>query len=183
MKFLKKKYLMFFFLFPLILMAAPIEESPRDYWTELSQEQHANLAFIMSTMSKASHAQIMVSKAKLRQAGRTLSTIHPLRYLEHIFSHPQLTKDLCGISLRTNFLWPGFLNGEDNGVKDGMIGSLKQEDALGNLKPAYIENFTRRCNLSYIQIANCIRLKQWNEMMDYVIREAMKKNRMELYDL
>ncbi len=183
MKFLKQKWLALFLIFPLLLMADPSEDTPRNYWEELSQEQHTNMSFIMSTMSRANHTQILVNKSKLRQAGHTLSPIHPLRYLEHIFTHPELLRDLCGISRRKNFLWPGFLNGEDDGVKDGMIGSLKQEAALGNLKPEHIENFTRRANLSYIRIANSIRSKNWDEMMDYIVIEAMKRNAQELYDL
>lgn len=183
MKFLKQKWLALFVVFPLLLIANPIEDTPRDYWKELSQEQHANMSFILSTMSRANHAQIVINKSKLRQASDKLANIHPLRNLEHVFTHPELLRDLCGISRRKNFIWPSFLNGEDNGMKEGMIGSFKQEDALGNIKPEHIENFTRRTNLSYIRITNSIRSKNWNEMIDYVVIEAMNRNAQELYDL
>ena len=141
------------------------------------------MGYILSALSRGSIPQLLTNKTRLRDAGAKLRNIHPLRYLCHIFGHQEYLQNLCGIRLHKVFIWPGFLGGEDNGITDGIIGSFKQEDRVGNLRDEHLRDFAEKCNLSYMRLKVCVQHKSWDDLMNYVVDEATKRNTQELYDI
>lgn len=167
----------------LVSSAHASAEPARDYWAPLSQQQHESMGYILSSLSRGNIPQLVMSKSRLRSAGAKLRDIHPFRYLCHIFGHQKYLQDLCEIRMHKVFIWPGFLEGEDQGATDGIIGSLKQEDRAGNLKDEYLRDLSTKCNLSFARMSVCIRQKSWHEFMNYILDEATKRNTQELYDI
>lgn len=167
----------------LVSSAQANTEPARDYWAPLSEEQHQKMGYILSSLSRGSIPQLIRNKSNLREAGKKVRDIHPFRYLCHIFGHQDYLQALSNIRMHKVFIWPGFLEGEDRGATDGIIGSLKQEDRAGNLKDEYLQDFASKCNLSFVRMSVCIRQKDWYDFMNYVLDEATKRNTQELYDI
>lgn len=151
---------------------------PRDFF-HLTDDNKADIAYIIKSLGSKSLVSIGFSKSKLRKAGSRVSSVHPMRYILHILSDNELTFNLCALRER-GWVWDGYLHGEHG--DDGFLDSLQSEYEAGGISSEHVRELANVIGVSYDYLQQITDTCHWDRMMQLIMHHAIKKVKYNPYD-
>ncbi len=140
----------------------------RSYENKTTQSEKDDMYFIMKSLATKSIPWLMKNKSKLSAAGNRIDSVHPLRFLETVFTEEELKVYLHNIRKRSGFTWSEYLN--------GIKGSLEDECLIGNLTNEMLLDFASNVNVDYSILEPLARQEKWEDLIKtlivYVPREG-----------
>lgn len=146
----------------------------RDYGTPPSQSQQADIALIVKTLSDKPLTKIVFYQGTLEKAGDRIENVHPLRFLEVIFTSEPLKAAVCNIRSK-GWVWGKFIGGTKR--------SLTEEAARGNLTDAQVTDFAKRVGINPNLILAPIRHRQWDEFVEILLKNVPRTSEHNRYDM
>lgn len=133
----------------------------RTYSKGYSEADKKEIRYIMKILATKSLASLWGYKSDLEKAGDKIDQVHPLRFLECIFTDEELKAYIHGIKKRGSWIWTEFFK--------GIKGSLHDEVNLDNLKDEYIIDFSHRVNIDVNDIYSFIQARMWDDFVKILI--------------
>lgn len=146
---------------------------PRNYYRPLSEIEIENLHYILNTLADKSLASIFTNKGPLEAAGDNIINIHPLRFLNYVFSNETLKTDFHKIRNK-KLIWKNFVSGIKN--------SLDEEASVYNLREEYVEDFAHSLQINKALISPSIQARNWDEFIEILIVQIPRKGNPRRYD-
>jgi len=146
---------------------------PRNYYTEVSPEERADIRFIITTLANKSLISIAIAKGDLEAAGDRIDHLHPLRFLMTVFSDEELKVGIRNIRGK-GWVWNHFVGG----LKD----CLAAEMYIGNMKDEYVVNFSQIVKIDPRIITPTIIDQKWDDFVDQLITHIPRQGDHNRYD-
>lgn len=146
----------------------------RNYYTPLSPKEKADVSYILRTLSNSSLVKITSHKSSLKKAGDRIEHIHPYRFLAFVFSNDELIVCMRNLQGRS-WVWREFV--------DGVVGSLRDEASVGNLKPEYVNDFATHIKIDSNQIIPTIVSQRWEDLINLLIAIVPRQGDSTRYDM
>lgn len=147
---------------------------PRNYFAEVTNEEKADIRYIVTTIANKSLISIALIKNEIEEAGDRIDHLHPLRFLMTVFSDEELKAGVRNIRGR-GWLWNHFTGG----IKE----SLSTEANIDNLKEIeHVAHFAQTLNLDPNIILPAIRQQRWDDFIDLLITHIPRSGDHDRYD-
>lgn len=146
---------------------------PRDYRTQLKDNERKQIDYIVSTLGNASLLSIAKSRSDLKKAGEQIERIHPFRFLEYVFENEKLRAALQNMSKRS-WVWKEFF--------EGIKRSLEEEIARGNLLN-HVSTFASKIKVAPDSIKPLLEEKKWKEFLNVLFEQRPRAGNFERYDM
>lgn len=146
----------------------------RDYNAPLRQSDVDDISFILGTMAKSSLISIATQRSALKRAGERIDHLHPLRFLEAIFSSEELKAYVAAVRNKS-FVWKEFLS--------GIVGSLEDESKNKNLTQEQLREFATKFHLDLNPLMPLIKEKKWKEFVNQLIDTVPRDGDTKRYDM
>lgn len=131
------------------------EGQMRNFYAPLSNEEKQNIRYIITTLANNSAISLMFYQTSLKQAGKDISHVHPLKMLEFIFSDPVLKRDVKKIN---GLPWKRFV--EDTAK------SLQDSEERDNLKQEHIEDFCKAVAIPSAYLSPAVASHNWVQFIN-----------------
>lgn len=154
-----------------------INSSPtRDYLKPLSDSERADITFIITMLGNSSVITLAKNKSAIKQAGDRVDHVHPLRFLECIFTDEAVKVAAHKI--------PGRLGWISDPFFDGIFSTLSEEAAKDNLKEEFIRDFAAQVKLADVNvILPAIKAQRWNEFYNLLVKHLPRQGNPNRYDM
>jgi hypothetical protein len=173
MQIFKAKYSFFLLFLPFIFLFAQdssysaqdsLEEtnhtsSPNFFGLPITKEEKKTIAKIIQTMASKNEIMLLFEKRSLERKGKMIENVHPLRFLEVIFSDEELKSCLRSIQ-KSHFKWGHFI--------DGLARRLEEEAEKGNLFP-YLNAFCQSIRANNEAVLHLAKKKDWEALVVYLL--------------
>jgi len=146
----------------------------RDYSHLPTLEDQQDIAFIVHSLGQKPLAKIYFSKQTITEAGARIDYLHPLRFLEAIFTNEELKVSMRMMRER-GWIWPEFVG--------GLSTTFNQEKSQSNLKQEYVADFAQSVDLSFDRLYPFFQREAWVELMQYLVKEVPRKGDFNRYDM
>lgn len=147
---------------------------PRNYNVSLTQSEKDDISFILRTLANNSLVKIASMKGTIKKVGGRIDRLHPFRFLSHIFTTEELKVCIRNIQGKS-WVWTDFLG--------GIIGSLKEEYKLGNLKQGFVVDFANQIKIDPNRILSHIEQQRWHEFINVLIDSVPREGNPNRYDI
>lgn len=154
--------------------AVQVVNGLREYSAGVSAEQQEDIRFILKTLANSSILKIGASETNLKKAGDRIDYVHPLRFLEFVFTDEELKVCMHNLQGR-NWVWKEFVS--------GIIGSFNEEHSKGNIKPDQIANFIKTLNISPSVVNPSIQNQRWTELIETLIAKIPRDKGSDRYNM
>lgn len=158
----------------ILMKAASNNHVNRDYNSAWRQNDMEDLTFILGTMAKSSLISIATQRSSLKRAGERIDHLHPLRFMEMIFSNEELKAYVAAVRNKS-FVWKEFLR--------GIVGSLEDESKNKNLTSEQLKDFSKRTNVDLSPLMPLIKEKKWKEFVNQLIDNVPRDGDTKRYDM
>ncbi len=143
-----------------LLLWAPAEAAPQDkiigpYSKTLTQEDKAEISFIIDTLSSHSVLGLWGYEKKLKEAGAKVEDVHPLRHLGYVFSMPELASKTKKIA---SFPWKRYVKGFEKPLNL----AVKQ----GKMGPDVIDDFAKKVGMSPETVQGYVDKGDWSGLIN-----------------
>ncbi len=149
--------------------------SPRNYDTEVSLADAADIRYLVSAMGNAnnpfSYVALFAKRNELKQSGDRIENVHPLRFLACAFSDEQMKVSMRNI--QKNLTWKNFLYGENG--DSGLANTFEQEADRGNLRTEQIYDFTSTLGVDFGKYNQLIQDRKWEAVVAALISDVPRK--------
>lgn len=170
------KYLMFLLSLCLLpLFAVQAESLRRDYSTPPTAQDKQDIRYITKTLATTSMPRLMGQKGALKKAGDRIDHVHPLRFLEVLFSTEEMKAYAQAVRGRTFFIWGEFFGGLKN--------SLQEESLRGNITDAQIAAFSKNVGVKPSSIEGLIKNRQWQQLYDTLLKQIPRKGNTKKFNM
>jgi hypothetical protein len=140
---------------------APAQEAEIDYFQllQLTNSERDKISYIITNMGKKNIFELAFIKGKMEEKGKQIHHVHPLRFIGHIFSDPELKSCMRKIR-KSSFKWDAFM--------DGFGKKMKDEGAKNNLL-MYVPGFAKQVNANPEKITYYIQHKDWEGLIRHLL--------------
>lgn len=125
----------------------------------ISDKEKRLIKTIISTMADKNVFQLAFEKRSLEKKGKEVNNVHPLRFIGHIFSHPELKSNMRSIR-KSSFKWDGFM--------DGFGKRMKLESSNNNLLQ-YVDGFCLHVGADKEHVLHYIHKRDWEGLVKYLL--------------
>lgn len=146
----------------------------RDYNKETTQSNIKDILFILKSLSTKSIPWLLKNKSKLQAAGDRIDCIHPLRFLEVIFTDEELKAYLHNVRKRGGMVWSEYIGG----IKE----SLKDEYSIDNLTKQMLLDFASNVGVNYSTLEPSFRKEKWEDFVKALIIHVPREGDSDRYD-
>jgi hypothetical protein len=147
----------------------------RDYNIPVSNDKKKVINFILKTMAKKSLASLWGYKSQLEDAGKYIEDVHPLRFLQTVFTDEEMKAYFHQIKKRASWIWGEFTK--------GLKTSLQEELNIDNLRDEYIYDFALNVNIDSTLIYDLIQHSQWDELIKTLLQYIPRQGQVDRYDM
>lgn len=147
----------------------------RDYNQPATPQQRQDIAYIVKTLGTAPYKSLLKNKGSLKSAGDRIDSVHPLRFLQVIFSDEELKAGAHAVRQRTFFVWGEFFGG----LKD----SLDEEYTRGNLTDEQVIDFSKNVGINPNAVINSIHARDWQHFYDILLKEIPRQGNPTRYNM
>jgi hypothetical protein len=154
-----------------------LDHTLRDYNQRVVGGDREDLRYIVITLGRYNQLKIGLESSNLKAAGNRIRHLHPLRFLETVFTDEELKVAIRSIPGKT------FVDKHFFDPKDGLIGSLDSEYAKGNMPPAFIQDFAKNININVKEIDGLIQQRKWREFIMKLITIVPRKGDVRRYNM
>lgn len=146
----------------------------RNYDNAMTVDDKKDLRFILKTMATKSLAGLLKYKSQMEYAGDRIDHVHPLRFLEAIFTDEELKVFIHNVKKRGGFIWGEFIK--------GLKGSLQEEYDLGNLTDEMVLDFSQQVDIDLSLIEGLIIGSKWDAFVKTLIIHIPREGDSGRYD-
>ena len=154
----------FIFRFCSLLLAVPtlLCATSYPYEKEVEPNEREDIVFIVTTLA-TTHPLVLPTKSKeLKAAGKRIEPIHTLRFLEVIFTDPELNTHIH--TIRKKWVWRNFMNGVEKGFEQEMLhNGITQEQ---------VEIFAQNVGVDPLLLYEPINQGQWEQFVEIVLQKT-----------
>lgn len=143
----------------IIQLAKKPRAAPRSYEAGVTQNEAADIAYIVKTLSNSSLPKIKGAEPSLKKAGDRIDAVHPLQFLLTIFLDEELKVALRNLKGRT-WVWSDFLT--------GLTDTLSEENGKNNILP-YLNHFASTLNIDVNAISQFQTNGRWEKFVTTLI--------------
>lgn len=147
----------------------------RDYNLPVDTEKKKAIRFILKTMAKKSLASLLSYKSELEDKGKFIDDVHPLRFLQIVFTDEEMKAYFHQIKKRASWIWGKFIK--------GLTTSLEEERNINNLKEEYIYDFAMNVSIDPSLIYDAIQNGQWEELIKILLQFIPREGQFDHYDM
>ncbi len=123
-----------------------------------TEADRQNIAYIIRTMGENGKLSLLFKQGELKRVGSEINHVHPLKFLEAIFSTPALKDHMRKIQ-HDYFKWNGFL--------DGLVPSLNSQTDQGKLMQ-YVNEFAKQVDSTPEALAPYFQSRDWEGLIRYL---------------
>ncbi len=134
------------------------KETPYDQLV-CTETDKQNIAYIIQTMAENGKLSLLFKQSELKRVGAEINHVHPLKFLEAIFSNPDLKVCMRDIH-HDYFKWNGFM--------DGLVPSLTNHMNQGKLMQ-YVNEFAMKTNAVPEEIIPYFQSRDWENLVRYLM--------------
>lgn len=156
------------------LYAADSQSTPRNYDVPLSKQDREDISYIVTSLAKYSWTELLCHRSSIKKAGARVDPVHPLRFLECIFTSEELKAGVHAIRDRKR-IWKEF--------SSGLFESLELESKRDNLTPAQVLDFSNSLGINSAKINQNIQKRRWTELVDQLIELLPRQGNPGRYDM
>jgi len=146
---------------------------PRDYPGGLTTEELNDIHFIVRTLADKSLITIAKERYSLEAAGDRIDHVHPLNFLLTIFSDEELKVAVRNIRGK-GWVWSNFLS--------GLKQTLSTESEINNVMP-HMQDFSSRLEVGIHLLLPAVRSRNWDLLVDQLIKNVPRKGDGSRYDM
>lgn len=174
-----RKYLLSFLLIASMFAGNDIgavqKKIERDYNKGYSKQDKKIISWIVKTIAWDNLLKLAPKKDLLKEEGKKVDHVHPLRFCEVIFANEELKCGAHAIRDRTSWVRDPFYN--------GITGSLEEESACNNLKIEYIQDFAKNVKIDSGIILPILQQKRWVDFVNCLIDNIPRENDPHRYNM
>ncbi len=151
-----------------IILVPGSQETKSDVFAQLPlTTAEAKLIYeLIDNLGKKSKAALLFNTGTMLKLGEDIQHIHPLRFLEVVFTNPDLKESMEKV-LNDHFKWDGFLNGSFG--QRGFADKMRHEFNRNNLFP-YVLGFSQAVKAHPDQIRTLFEKQEWDKLVIYLIK-------------
>ncbi len=146
---------------------------PRDYPGGVTAEEFKDIHFIVRTLADKSLITIAKERYSLEAAGDRIDHVHPLNFLLTIFSNEELKVAIRNIRGK-GWVWSNFLS--------GLKQTLSTEFEINNVMP-HMQDFSSRLEVGIHLLLPAVRSRNWDLLVDQLIKNVPRKGDGNRYDM
>lgn len=146
----------------------------RNYLIPIDAYEKEKICYIVTTLGFGSLTKIAKSRSSLKKAGKLIDHVHPLRFLQCVFTDEEM-KAAIHAMVNRNWIWDEFFNG----LRD----SLEEESNRNNLPPEYVNDFASQIGIDPDLIYSSIISHQWNQFITGLINNVPRLTNNDRYDM
>lgn len=154
----------------------------RDYNQPATPQQRQDIAYIIKMLGTASSVTLGIKQGSLDKAGDRILTVHPLRFLEVVFTDEELKASAHAVRQRSTFnVWNRFFTGTKD--KPGLKISLDEEFMQGNLTDEQVIDFSKNVGINPNLIISPIHNRDWQTFYDTLLKEIPRQGNPGRYNM
>lgn len=156
--------------------AAPsiaVAEVYRDYTQPVTDSEKKDIVYIITSMANKPLTKLFKMKSSLESAGDRINHVHPLRFLECVFTDEELKVGIRNIKGR-GWVWSDFYGG----LKD----SLHEESLKDNMRDEFIADFCLNINIGIDIVNDAIQQRRWSDFLTLLIKHIPREGDHDRYD-
>ncbi|GEM_PF-1832042 len=146
----------------------------RDYNQSATESEKDDLRFILKTMATKSVAGLLKYRSQLEAAGDRIDKLHPLRFLETVFTDEELKVYMHNLRKRGGWIWGEFVK--------GIKGSLQDESEINNLTDEMLLDFTCQVGIEVSKVQGFIHGEKWEDFIKALIIHIPREGDSDRYD-
>ena len=147
----------------------------RNYNTKLAEGEKSDIRYIVTTLGNVSIPNLIFYKSSLEQAGDRIDHVHPLRFLEYVFTNEELKVGIRNVKSKGSWVWGDFLGGLSN--------SLNEESDYSNMTDTFIRDFAANVKVDVNAIYNLIKQRQWGLLIETLISKIPREGDTKRYNM
>jgi hypothetical protein len=147
---------------------------PRNFAVQVTPAEKKDMRKLLTSMAKNTWAELLSNSSSMNKIGDRIEHIHPLRFLQCIFSDEELKGCLHSVKDRS-IIWKKFFSGVSE--------SLEEEANRNNMKPEFIQEFAASLNLNPNLIKDSIEKKKWKEFLDILFKNLPRDGNQDRHDM
>jgi len=124
-----------------------------------TESEKKDIAYVVNTLGMASLIKIASETSKVEKAGKRIDNVHPLRFLECIFTDEQMKASMQAMRSR-GWIWDKF----SGGLKDALDTEYKKNNLA-----QFINDFSSRVGINLQLIYPSVTTQQWSSFIDILI--------------
>ena len=159
--------------FPGIFAKKGKQKVTRNYSAAVTSTEKENIRHIIRSLAKHNWAQLAKSESTLKKTGDKINHIHPLKFLQTVFTDEELKVGLYVIRNKS-LVWGEYY--------DGLKKSLNEESDANNMVQ-FVPDFANNVGVNVHAILPYIQSRQWNVLIDTLINSLPRQGNPDRYDM
>lgn len=159
--------------FPGIFVKKGKQKATRNYAAPVTSTEKENIRLIIRSLAKHNWAQLAKEESSLKRAGDKINHVHPLRFLQTVFTDEELKVGLYVIRNKS-IVWGEYY--------DGLKKSLNEESDLNNIVQ-FTPDFANNVGINLNSILPYVQTRQWNAVIDILINSIPRQGNPDRYDM
>lgn len=147
--------------------------SVRNYYANVTPSEKENIRFIIRSLAKYNWAQLAKEESSLKRAGDKINHVHPLRFLQTVFTDEELKVGIHVIRNKS-LVWGEYY--------DGIRKSLNDETDLNNLLQ-FLPDFAHHVGVHLDSLLPYAQSRQWSALIDILIQSLPRQGNPDRYDM
>ena len=151
----------------------------RDYFDEVTRVDRKNIRFIITNLADTGLLKLWAMQSDVEGAGERVRHLHPLKFLECIFTDEELKVGIHTMTKRTTLgqdqIWREFVRGVSE--------SLNQELKFNNLSNDLLVHFAQSVEIDHTLIAADYNKRNWTAMIETLVNHIPRKGDFNRYDI
>lgn len=146
----------------------------RNFDKSLREKDKKDIIYIVTTLGSSSLPSIAKARSSLKKAGSRVDHVHPLRFLQLVFTSEPLKAAIHNMQGRS-WVWSEFFDG----LKEG----LEEEANYNNLKEWQVKVFAEEVKIEFDMIYPLIQGRRWKEFINTLIEKIPRDPRAGRYNM
>lgn len=158
--------------FPRVAAKKVKQKTARYYSLPVTAKEKENIRYIIRSLAKYQWDDLAKEKSTLEKVGDSINHIHPLRFLQCVFTDEELKTGLFVIRHKS-IVWGKYY--------DGLKKSLNEESQSNILQ--FVDDFAHHVGVSPHAILPYIQARQWSGLIDYLLNSIPRQGDTARYGL
>lgn len=165
----------FGFLFTLLVATARVEAADRSYEHLPTTQDKSDIRYIVENLSRQSPVWIGLHVAALKRAGDRIEEVHPMRFVEVIFTDESMKVAIRNLRSRGGRYWSEFMS--------GLRRSFAEERSRGNVHSGHVAELAKAVGIHPDIIQHAVMTGQWDNVVVLLIEHVPRKGDVNRWDL
>lgn len=154
-------------LFAVLCATAGMEAVERRYDKKPTAQDVRDIRYIVENLADHSPVWIGLHVGALKGAGNRIESVHPIRFVEVIFTDESMKVGIRNLRARGGRYWSEFM--------DGLRRSFAEERARGNIQPCQVEALAEAVGIDPCVIMPAVMSGQWDNVLYLLIEYVPRK--------